>query len=400
MQRPGHLTYVDGVSRPRLSLMGHGLDALIVVAAVWSAVGTALREDAVAPTGAMAAFEVVAIAAVVLLLLLRRRFPFGVPAGLWLASVALSFVDGRLVTSQGAVYLAGLGAAVLLGNLRNDLQARIGLGIVVGGVAIVVYNDPTHQADTLVSTPVTFVIAWLVGYALRERTQRTEAAEDRAERAERDRAAAARVAVAEERGRIARELHDVVAHAVSVMVLQVGAVRHRMPDSDAENREALENVERAGRTALAEMRRLLGAMRRDDEQPELAPHPGLADLDNLLEDVRAAGLDVRLQVHGEPVELPPGLDLSAYRILQEAVTNTLKHAQARQAEVEVRYDPRDLCLEVRDDGRGPSTGDGHGHGLVGMGERVKIFGGDLSAGRAPGGGFVLRARLPLDGDGR
>jgi signal transduction histidine kinase len=385
------------VSRLRLVLVNHGLDALIVVAAVWSAVGTALRDDSSVPTGAALWFEVVAIAALVLTLLLRRRFPFAAPATLWLAAAALSFVDGQLITGQPGVYVAGLGAAMLLGNLRIESQARIGLAIALGGAAIVIYNDPTHQPGDLVFTPVSFGIGWLVGYALRERTEQTQAAEERAARAERDREAAARVAVAEERARIARELHDVVAHAVSVMVLQVGAVRHRMPDSQAENREALQNVEQAGRTALAEMRRLLGAMRRDDDQPEYLPHPGLADLDSLLDDVRAAGLAVRLQVHGEPVALPPGLDLSAYRIVQEAVTNTLKHAHAHQAEVDVHYEPHDLRVEVRDDGRGPTTGDGLGHGLVGIGERVKIFGGDLSAGAAPTGGFVLRARLPLDG---
>ena len=385
------------MNRLRLVLVNHGLDALIVVTAVWSAVGTALRDDSDAPTGVALWFEVVATAVVVLALLLRRRFPFAAPATLWLVAAALSFVDGQLITSQPGVYVAGLGAALLLGNLRNEAQARIGLAIVLGGAAIVIYNDPTHQPGDLVFTPVSFGIGWLVGYALRERTEQTQAAEERAARAERDREAAARVAVAEERARIARELHDVVAHAVSVMVLQVGAVRHRMPDSQAENREALQNVEQAGRTALAEMRRLLGAMRRDDDQPEYLPHPGLADLDSLLDDVRAAGLAVRLQVHGEPVALPPGLDLSAYRIVQEAVTNTLKHAHAHQAEVDVHYEPHDLRVEVRDDGRGPTTGDGLGHGLVGIGERVKIFGGDLSAGAAPTGGFVLRARLPLDG---
>jgi signal transduction histidine kinase len=386
------------VDRPRLLLANHGIDALIVVAAVWSAVGTALRQDTSAPAGAMAWFEVVAIGAAVLVLLFRRSFPFGAPAALWLASVVLSFVDGRLVTTQGGIYVAGLGAALLLGSLRNEMHARFGLAVVVGGAEIIVYNDPTHEADTLVFTAVTFAVGWFIGYALRERTRRTEAAEERADRAERDRAAAARVAVAEERARIGRELHDVVAHAVSVMVLQVGAVRHRMPDSDAENREALENVERAGRTALAEMRRLLGAMRRDEEPVDLAPQPGLADLDNLIDDVRAAGLAVELRVHGDPVELPPGLDLTAYRIVQEAVTNTLKHSHAHQAQVEVCYELSDLRLEVRDDGRGPTTGDGLGHGLVGIGERVKIFGGDMSAGSAPGGGFLLRARLPLDGD--
>jgi signal transduction histidine kinase len=381
----------------RLFLLKHGLDALIVMAAAWSAIGTLDRHDAAAPHGVMAVFEVVAIAAAVLVLLVRGRWPFAAPAALWLVSVALSFVDPRVITSQGGIYLAGVGAAVLLGNARNDVQARIGLAIVIGGAVVVVYNDPSLSAGSFVFTPLSFAIGWLVGYALRERTVRTEAAEERAERAERDRELTARTAVAEERARIARELHDVVAHAVSVMVLQVGAVRHRMPTSEAENRQALANVEEAGRSALVEMRRLLGAMRRDDERAELAPQPGLADLDSLLDDVRATGLAVRLRVHGDAVALPPGLDLSAYRIVQEAVTNTLKHAHARHAEVEVRYEPGDLWVMVRDDGRGPVDGGDAGHGLVGIGERVKLFGGEMTAGAAPGGGFVVRARLPLDG---
>lgn len=387
------------MSRLRLFVSKYGLDALIVVAAVWGAAGTAVREDRHLRIAMPSWFEVVAIAAVVLALLLRRRFPFAAPAALWLFCVALSFLDGRLVTGQPAVFLAGLGAALLLGNRRNEPLAWVGLAIVLGSSVILVHNDPTESGDSLVFAPVLFAMSWLVGYALRERTARTEAAEERATRAERDREAAARVAVAEERGRIARELHDVVAHAVSVMVLQVGAVRHRMPDSDAETRAALKNVEQAGRTALAEMRRLLGALRRDDELPELVPQPGLADLEGLVDDVRAAGLAVRLRIHGEPVKLPPGLDLSAYRIVQEALTNTLKHAHARQAEVEVQYCPRDLRVVVCDDGRGTSTGDGLGHGLVGIGERVKIYGGDMSAGATPSGGFVLRARLPMDDDG-
>jgi len=166
-----------------------------------------------------------------------------------------------------------------------------------------------------------------------------------------------------------------------------------------EDREALTNVEQAGRTALAEMRRLLDAMRQDGDELELLPHPGLADLDALIDEVIAAGLPVRLQVHGEPFELPPGLDLSAYRILQEGLTNTLKHAHAQQAEVDVRYGATALQLEVRDDGDARSSnGDrgGRGHGLVGISERVKIFGGQMSAGPTSTGGFVLRADLPVD----
>lgn len=392
------LPYVDQVSRARLFFSKYGLDLLIVIAAVESAISTALRDDPGHPTGPMLWFEVLAVAAVVLTLLLRRRFPFAAPAVTWLLSAALSFVDGLLIVDKAGLFVAGMGAALLLGNLRHATEARVGLAIVLGGAAIVIYNEPDHTRGDLIFTPVLFAIGWLVGFALRERTEQTEAAEERATRAEREREAAARVAVAEERGRIARELHDVVAHAVSVMVLQVGAVRHRMPETDTEDRQTLENVEQAGRTALAEMRRLLNAMRHDGDELELLPHPGLDNLDSLVDDVRAAGLPVRLQIRGEPFALPPGLDLSAYRILQEGLTNALKHARASQAEVDVRYSATELRLEVRDDGPGgPSTDAGLGHGLVGIRERVRIYGGDMTAGASHAGGFVLRARLPLDG---
>jgi signal transduction histidine kinase len=267
----------------------------------------------------------------------------------------------------------------------------------------VVRNGPNSTTDDLISVPVMFALGWLVGWSLRERTERTEAAEERARLAELEREAAARVAVAEERGRIARELHDVVAHAVSVIVLQVGAVRHRLPEAATDDREALRNVEEAGRTALAEMRRLLAAMRDDEDAPELAPTPGLDDLDRLVRDVRAAGLEVQVEVRGDRVPLPRGLDLSAYRIVQEALTNSLKHSGADRAEVTVQYAPQELCLQVRDHGRShdratigaASGGGGGGHGLVGIRERVKLFDGSLDAGPAPGGGFLVRARLPL-----
>jgi len=375
----------------------YGLDVLIVVAATESAVGTALRHYPQRRTGLVWWLEVAALAVVVLTLLLRRRFPFAAPAAVWLFSAALSFLDGHLIVDQPGVVVAGLGAALLLGNLGSPRQARVGLAIVFTAAAIIVLNDPGQTAGELIFTPAMFVIGWLVGFALHHRVEQAEAAEERADRAENEREVAARIAVAEERGRIARELHDVVAHAVSVMVLQVGAVRHRMRDSDTEDGEALKNVEQAGRTALAEMRRLLGAMRQDGDELELVPHPGLDDLDALLGDVRASGLAVRLEVAGEPFPLPPGVDLSAYRILQEGLTNTLKHGGARRADVTLYYDDAELRVEVRDDGLVPSTNDGLGHGLVGIGERVKIFGGTMSAGAAEAGGFLLRARLPLDG---
>jgi len=179
------------------------------------------------------------------------------------------------------------------------------------------------------------------------------------------------------------------------MVLQVGAVRHKLPDALAEDRDALRSVERVGRTALAEMRRLLAAMRRDGDEVELLPQPGLDGLDSLLDEIGRAGLPVELHVDGEPFPLPRGVDLSAYRIVQEGLTNALKHARASDADVTVRYRPDELKIEVRDNGHGSATSDGLGHGLVGIRERVKIYGGEMTAGAVPEGGFVLSTRLPI-----
>ena len=381
----------------RAFVAARGVDALIVIIALAGAVGTLARPARDRPDNdLLVGLEAAAVAVMILGLLLRRRAPFVAPAGTWLVSAGLSFLDGRLIVGQAAISIAGMLAAILLGNLREAHKARAGLLVVVGCAVTIIFNDPTHSVGSLFFVPVLFAVGWLVGFALRERAEQAEAAEQRAARAERERENAARLAVAEERARIARELHDVVAHAVSVMVLQVGAVRHRMPHGAAD-REALHNVEHAGRTALAEMRRLLGAMRRDDDELDLTPQPGLDMLPGLLEDVRAAGLDVRLRVEGQPRALSRGLDLSAYRILQEGLTNVLKHAHAQVVYVRVHYDLTQVELEVRDDGRGPTTSDGLGHGLVGIGERVKIYGGELTAGGTDGGGFALNVRLPLDG---
>ncbi len=379
----------------------HGLDVLVVVAALESAIGTGLRTDAEAPQDARLWLEMLVIAGLVLCLLARERFPFAAPSMFWIGVAAASFLDGRLIASQTGIFVAGLFAAVLLGSLRNGVESRAGVVIVLASSGVVVHNVPTSKPSDFLFTPLIFGVAWVAGFALRERNQQAEIAVERAERAERARETAARLAVAEERARMARELHDVVAHAVSVMVLQVGAVRHRMAPSA--EREVLGNVEQAGRNALAEMRRLLGALRGDDDAIELAPHPGLDDLESLAGDVRAAGLDVRLHVTGAPAVLPGALDLSAYRIVQEGLTNTLRHARATHADVTVDYGPDRVRIEVRDDGNGGSLRsdapvNGQGHGLIGIGERVKLYGGDMSTYTSSSGGFVLRASLPLDGD--
>jgi signal transduction histidine kinase len=344
-------------------------------------------------------FCVPALAVLVSPLFLRRRFPFAGPAAYFVLAAALSVVDPLLVPFVGSLGVVGLAAAFMLGNLRNSVQAAVGLGLVTGSLLFIVVAIPGEQtASQLSFIPLRFIVAWVAGLFLRERAERAEAAEARAIVAERERDAAARVAVAEERARIARELHDIVAHAVSVMVLQVGAVRHNLPDELAHDSDALKDVERAGRTALTEMRRLLGAMRDEREEVSFVPQPGLDGLGSLLEEVGRAGLPVELHVDGDPFPLPRGVDMSAYRIVQEGLTNALKHAHANTVDVTVRYALDELQIEVRDDGIGSTTTDGLGHGLVGVRERVKIYGGEMSAGSANGGGFVLNTRLPLSGD--
>ena len=226
---------------------------------------------------------------------------------------------------------------------------------------------------------------WLAGRAIRRRRAR-----ERELIVERDEGA--RAAVAEERARIARELHDVVAHAISVIVLQARGARHA---EGAERDQALEAIESTGATALTEMRRLLHMLRADDEDVALAPQPSLAHLELLVAQVRDAGLPVDLRIEGTRRELPPGVDVSAYRIVQEALTNALKHAGPARARVSVRFQPDALELEIADTGTGSSNGVGGGHGLAGMRERVAVFGGELASGPRPEGGFTISARLPL-----
>jgi signal transduction histidine kinase len=377
----------------------HWFDVVVVLLMTEACIELVVRSDAAqAPTRSLW-LTVPAIALTAVPLLLRRRFPFGGPAAYWLLGAVLSFFDGRLLTFETSVFLLGMAAAFLLGNVRDAFRARAGLAIVVGSAAIIVYNAPDRSASTQFFIPLLFGLCWLAGFALRDRVQQAEAAELRAAQAEHEREVAARIAVAEERARIARELHDVVAHSVSVMVLQAGAVRHKLPAELEEDRAALGHVERTGRAALAEMRRLLGAMRSDGDGVDFAPQPGVDGLDALVEEVELAGLPVKLHVAGEAFALPRAIDLSAYRIVQEGLTNALKHARATRADVTLGYAPDELRIEVRDDGRGASSNDERGHGLVGVRERVKIYGGEMSATTRPEGGFVLTARLPIERNG-
>jgi signal transduction histidine kinase len=412
MTRPGHdVEYVLRMTWIRDEARERWFELLIVVLAIAGMLELVVGRDSPgAPTMSLW-FSIPALAVLVLPLIASQRYPFAAPAAYWLMAAALTFVDGMLIPFIGSLGIVGLAAAFLLGGLRDERKAGIGLAIVLGCIVIVVANIPGELlAGDLIFIPFRFVVAWVAGYALRERSEQAKAAEMRAQLAEREREsaemratlaerereAAARIAVAEERTRIARELHDIVAHAMSVMVLQVGAVRHKLPKTLEEDREALGHVEQAGRTALAEMRRLLGAMRRDGDEVERGPQPGLDALDALVDDVSRSGLPVHVHVEGEPSPLPRAIDLSAYRIVQEGLTNALKHANASQADVTVRYRPEEVELEVADDGAGPASNDGLGHGLVGIRERVLIYGGDMRLDAPPAGGFVLTARLPVD----
>jgi signal transduction histidine kinase len=325
----------------------------------------------------------------------RVRAPLAV-----LAVIAGTFLPAALLfplsgDAAFGVWVALLVALYSVGAHAGGWQALAGVLAMLAVVFGVVAADP-EGADPGSYVFFLFVVGgpWLAGRAIRHRRVSERHLEARALAAEREREEKARAAVAEERVRIARELHDVVAHAISVIVVQARGGRRSLAAEPEEAREAFDSIEASGVEALAEMRRLLGMLRKGDEELALAPQPSLRHLDTLVAQVREAGLPVELSVEGEPTALPPGVDLSAYRIVQEALTNALKHAGPATARVLVRYGLEDLEVEVTDTGRRPAGGDGTGHGLVGMRERVTLFGGELEAGRREGG-FAVRARLPL-----
>jgi signal transduction histidine kinase len=241
----------------------------------------------------------------------------------------------------------------------------------------------------------TSLLAWVLGDSMRYRRGYYAALEDRAARLEAERDAQAKVAAAAERARIARELHDVIAHHVSVMVVQADGARYALRSDPRTTETALAAISGTGRQALSEMRRLLGVLRTAGDQAELAPVPGLGELRELLDQARAAGLAVTYTLTGTPRELPEGAELAAYRVVQESLTNTRKHAGlAASAAVTLRYEPGGLVVEVTDDGMAAPAGDGGGHGLAGMRERIEMYGGTVEAGPLAGGGFRVLARLP------
>jgi signal transduction histidine kinase len=268
--------------------------------------------------------------------------------------------------------------------------------VLVAGMELIIGTFTDNVFTDYVFPPMFALIAWLAGRGLRTRARLTEELHEAAVRAQEAHEHEIARAEADERRRIAREMHDVVAHSVSVMVVQAGGAR-RILDRDPQRAvEAAAHIEDVGRAALTEMRRLLGMMHQADDDSGRAPQPTLRELDGLIARSRAAGLQVTLAVVGEPRELPPGKDLAAYRVVQEALTNAIKHAGSASTSVTVRWKPSALELEVVDRGGTAMNGtNGSGHGLVGMEERMRLYDGSLRAGPTAGGGFEVVARLPL-----
>jgi signal transduction histidine kinase len=308
---------------------------------------------------------------------------------------SLSFIDSRLVQDDFVAFLSGMAVAVTFGMRPSRIQSIGGWAYLQAASVVLAVNDPKGTFGNFVWGLVVFSICWIIGFAIAGKFREVDLAKELAERAEAEREEQAQLAVADERARIARELHDVVGHSVSVMTVQASAVR-RLLDPDQEKvHQALLVVEQTGREALAEMRRMVGVLRRPEESPALAPQPSLQHLDKLVAHAREAGLPVQLRIEGDLVPLSGGLDMTAYRFVQEGLTNAIKHARAEHAEVLVRFRDGHVELTVTDDGPGGGDGDKGGHGLVGMRERISVYGGELEAGPQAGGGFRLHARLPI-----
>ncbi|MEE1790072.1 sensor histidine kinase [Streptomyces sp. BE308] len=339
---------------------------------------------------------------------LRRR----APEKMLLLTILVGVVQLVLGIRPNLANFAMLVIIFTVATVGERWASRLALVCSLGAAGLAQLRWPEGNTDTWVQSVVVaiimtvpFVLAWVLGDSMRTRRAYFDQLEERAARLEREREAQSKVAVAAERARIARELHDVVAHNVSVMVVQADGAAYVMDAAPDQARQALETISSTGRQALAEMRRLLGVLRTGDtrESGEYVPQPDVEQIEDLIEQVRQTGLAVDFKIEGTPRPLPSGVELTAYRIVQEALTNTRKHGGPDAgASVRLVYFDDGLGLLVEDDGRGAAHelyedggADGAGHGMIGMRERVGMVGGTLDAGPRPGGGFRISALLPL-----
>ena len=327
----------------------------------------------------------------------RRRRP------LLIQAVTFGFVISMRIlltdpTDMLIPFIAALTVSYTVGANTDGRTAWAGLATVVAGIGTVTVLADTDVVGDYIFPTAFGIILWLAGRAVRTRTRLTEELHEAAVLEQEAHEHEAARAAAEERRRIAREMHDVVAHSVSVMVVQAGGARRILDREPARAVAAAEQIERAGREALAEMRRLLGVLHPGDDQAALAPQPTMGAVGDLVGRARDAGLPVDLRVEGEPRPLTAGLDVAAFRVVQEGLTNALKYAGGEPAEVTIRWSAAELELEIADRGPGPArerAAGGGGHGLVGMRERVRLYGGEMAAGQRRGGGFRVHVRLPL-----
>ncbi len=365
-------------------------DAALAAAVTAAAVAETLLADGVREPRWPSALVATAMGA---LLLFRRRHPVLAPVPLLLLAVAQAalLVDtSELLASFFPLLVLAYGG----GAYAEPRGARLALALVLAAVVPMGLIDGGAPGSIFFPAAIA-TLCWLVGRDVRTRTRLAAELHEAAARLAEQRAAEAREAVAEERRRIAREMHDVVAHSISIMVVQATGARQILPLDAGRAEQAAARIGRAGRDALAEMRLLVGAL---ETLPDEGPSPSLATLPALVERARHAGLEVDLRVHGSPRALPPGAELAAYRVVQESLTNAIKHAACAPTEVDLRWGERSLELRVADRGDGdrPPGLAGGGHGLVGMGERVRVYGGELRAGPRAGGGFEVVASIPVE----
>jgi signal transduction histidine kinase len=338
----------------------------------------------------------------------RRRWPFAVLLTVTAAIVAESLIIGRS-PEGGEILFPILIVLYSVGAYADRDRAVVGFALGVAAMTVDTIQDPNHEVASLAGVVVAsgfFGVflggtAWLVGRHVRSRRIHAEQFQQRALHLERDQSELARAAAEAERVRIARELHDVVAHSVSLMGVQAGAAERVMGRDPDRARDSLRSIQAGSREAIRELRRLLSVLR-TAEQPELAPQPGLGSLDPLVARAREGGTPVDLQIDGEPGRIPTGIELSAYRVVQESLTNVRKHAPGAATRVDVNCRPDRIELTVENDtpaagnGSAEEGGQRRGYGLVGMRERVDLYGGDMTVGPRAGGGFAVRVTLPIE----
>ncbi len=386
----------------RLSAWYRGLNPF-VVDAVLTAVLVVLGFVSTSGRGTIAkadfrardALNVILILAATLPFLVRRRAPLLV---LVVTATAVVLISGRGY-NEGLTPLFVMLAAGSLAANSTSVQTGIGATVVFAElVALYFFSEANFTAANLAANLAFFTAVFMIGVTIKSRRQRVEALEQRALAVEREQEEESRRAVADERLRIARELHDVVAHSMGVIAVQAGVGEHVIDTDPAEAKRALQAISDVSRSTLAEIRRMLGVLREgEDGAANYSPAPGLDELDRLTRELDGVGLPVDVSFEGTRVELPRGVDLTAYRIVQEALTNVLKHAGPARASVLVRYEPGEVRVEITDDGRGVNgRSNGGGHGLVGMRERVAVYGGTLETGPRVGGGFRVAASLPYE----